>query len=55
MLFRVIYLSLPENFPQPRHLDKALVLNLLRWNDVPRTSRICRLKIAIFSQFYIQI
>ena len=26
-------------------------LNLLRWNDVPRTSRILRPKIAVFSQF----
>ena len=26
-------------------------VNLLRWNDVPRTSRIFRPKIAIFSQF----
>ena len=29
----------------------AQVVNLLHWNDVPRTSRICCPKIAIFSQF----
>ena len=29
----------------------AQVVNLLRWNDVPRTSRIFCPKIATFSQF----
>ena len=29
----------------------VILINLLRWNDVPRTSRIFCPKIAIFSQF----
>ena len=33
-----------------RYGPQSVVVNLSRWNDVPRTSRILRPKIAIFSQ-----
>ena len=33
----------------------SIYINLLRWNDVPRTSRISSPKVAIFSQFWVYL
>ena len=54
----VVSVLRPLLYPRsPRHQEllperKKDTINLLRCNDVPRTSRIC-LKIAIFSQFWV--
>ena len=33
----------------------AQVVNIWRWNDVPRTSRVFRSKIVIFSQYSVYL
>ena len=51
VLYSVIALIRSHASEKHTIINKISQINLLRWNDVPRTSRIFYPKIAIFSQF----